>query len=47
MAKLQDMDLKFSGSIFDINIDNPAKFHEVSMSRNFISKDRDFRDFVL
>ena len=29
----QDIDLKFSGSFSDINIENPAKYCEVSMSR--------------
>ena len=32
IANLQDIDLKFSGSIFDVNIDNPAKFREVGTS---------------
>ena len=38
IANLWDIDLKFSGSIFDVNSDNPEKFHEVSMPRSCISK---------
>ena len=47
IANLWDIDLKFSGFISDVNIDIPAKFREVSMPRNCISKNRDFRDFFL
>ena len=47
IANLGDIDLKFSGSISDINIDNPAKFGEVSMPKSYISKNRVFRDFGL
>ena len=47
IANLGDIDLKFSRFICDVNSDNPAKFHEVSMPRSCISKNRDFRDFVL
>ena len=37
MANLQDIDLKFSESISDINIDNPTKFCGVTISKNCIS----------
>ena len=47
IADLWDIDLKFSGFIFDVNIDNPAKFREASMPRSCISKYRDFRYFGL
>ena len=47
IANLRDIDLKFSGFISDVNIDIPAKFLEVSMPRNCISENRDFRDFGL
>ena len=47
IATLWDIDLKFSGIISDINMDNPAKFREVSMPRSWISKNRDFRNFDL
>ena len=47
IVNLGDIDLKFSGSISDVNIDNPAKFREVSMPRRCISKNRDFWDFGL
>ena len=30
-TNLEDFDLKFSESIFDVDIDNPTKCHEVSM----------------
>ena len=33
IANLKDIDLKFSGLISDVNIDNPAKYGEVSMPR--------------
>ena len=42
-----DIDLKFSGSISDVNIDNPAKFREVSMPKSCISKNRVSGDFGL
>ena len=41
------MDLKFSVSISDINIYNPAKFREVSMPTSCISKNCVLRNFVL
>ena len=47
IANLWDIDLKFSGFISDVNMDNPAKFREVSMPRSWTSKNRDFRDFGL
>ena len=47
IANFWDIDLKFSGFISDVNSDNPAKFREVSMPRNCISKNRVFRDFGL
>ena len=34
------MDMKFSGLISDINIDNPAKFHEVKISKSCICENR-------
>ena len=36
------MDLKFRGSISNVNIDNPYKFREVSMLRTWISKSSGF-----
>ena len=36
IANLQDIDLKFAGSISDSNIDNPAKFREVSLEVAFL-----------
>ena len=38
IANLGDIDLKLSGSLSDVNIDNPAKFREVSMPRSCISR---------
>ena len=40
-------DLKYLGSFSDVNIDNPAKFREVIMSRISISKHRISPDFSL
>ena len=31
IANHRDIELKFSGFIFDVNMENPAKFREVSM----------------
>ena len=36
IANLCDIDLKFSGFIFDINSDNHAKFRKVSMPRSCV-----------
>ena len=47
IANLGDIDLKFSGSISDVNIDNHAKFGEVGIPRSCFSKNRVFRDFGL
>ena len=47
IANLWDIDLKFSGFISDVNCDNPEKYREFSMPRNWISKNRVFRDFGL
>ena len=47
IANLGGIDLKFSGSIPKVNIDNPAKFCEVSMTRSCISKNRVFQDYGL
>ena len=47
IANLEDIDLKFSESISNVNIGNPAKFRDVSIPRSCISKNRDFRDFGL
>ena len=47
IANLLDIDLNFSGIILDVNMDNSAKFCEVSLPRSCILKDRDFRDFDL
>ena len=41
------MDLKFSGFISDVSMDNPAKFRKVSMPKYYIFKNRDFPDFGL
>ena len=38
---------KFSGIIPNVNMNNPAKFHEVSMPRSCISKNRVSQNFVL
>ena len=38
IANLEVIYLKFLGSIFDVNTDDPAKFCEVSMIRSCISK---------
>ena len=38
---------EISGLISDVNMDNPAKFYEVNMTRSCISKNRLFRDFGL
>ena len=38
--------MKFSGSLSDVNIENPAKYFEV-MPRSCISKNHVFRDFGL
>ena len=46
IANLGDMDLKLSGLIFDINIDNAAKFCEASMSRSCISREQAIRAFL-
>ena len=35
-----NIDLKFQGSISDVNIDNPAKFHKFSMPKSCISTNR-------
>ena len=40
IANLWDMDLKISLFISHVNSDNPAKFREVSMPRNCLSKNR-------
>ena len=45
IANLGDIDLKFSGSLSDFNVGNPAKIREVTMPKSCISKDRDFRTF--
>ena len=47
IANLGDNDVKFSGSISDINIDNHAKFPEVSIPKRCISKSWGFRNFGL
>ena len=47
IADIRDIDLKFSGSISDVNSDNPAQFLEVSMPRSCISKNRVFQNFGL
>ena len=48
IVNLEDIELKFTdGSISEVNIDNPAKFCEVSMPRACISKNRDFQNFGL
>ena len=38
IGDLWDIDLKFPGFISDVNSDNPAPFHRVSMPRSCISK---------
>ena len=47
IANRWGIDLKYLGSISDVNIDNPAKFREVIMSRISISKHRISPDFSL
>ena len=47
IANICDIDLKFSGLVSDVNMDNPAKFREVGMPRKCIFKNRDFRNFGL
>ena len=47
IVNLWNIDLKFFGSISDVNIDNPAKFVEVNRSRSCMSKNCVFQDFVL
>ena len=47
IVNLWDMDLKFSGFIFDVSMDNPEKIGDVSMPRKGISKNRDFWNFGL
>ena len=46
IGNLRDVDLKFSGSLCDVNIDNPVKFCQVSMSENCISNIGFFRILV-
>ena len=47
IANPQDIDLKFSGSISDIDIDSPTKCREGSMLRICISKNSVFPKFPL
>ena len=42
VANLRDIDLEFSGCTSDVNLNNPAKFCEVSMPKNCIFQNRDF-----
>ena len=47
-TNLGDIDLKFSGSLSDVNRDNHAKFCEVKVKcLEVISQNRVFRDFGL
>ena len=45
IANVSDIDLKFSGSISDFNIDDPAKFREVGMPKSCISRNWVFSGF--
>ena len=46
IANLWNIDLKFSGFISNINLDNPENFCKLSMSRSYFSKNLDIRDFA-
>ena len=36
LANLGNVDLKFSGSISDVNIDNPVNFRDITMSKDIL-----------
>ena len=46
LANIRDIDLRFSGTISDINFDDIAKFREVGMRRSCIFRNRFFQNLV-